>query len=68
MNYAGENATGPWMNSSMGFWGGTNDGVHGMPGAGGITASSTGGNCYCGGPGYSGMVQVTYGGSGQGYV
>lgn len=68
MNYSGEASTGAWMSSSMGFWAGASDGNIGIPGSGGTTASTSGGNCYCGGPGYSGMVQVTYGGSGQGYV
>ena len=56
------------MNISMGYWGGAPDGNIGIPGAGGMTAAANGGNCYCGGPGYNGMVQITYGGSGQGYV
>ena len=68
MNMAGENSIGPFMNISMGYWGGGPDGVTGIPGAGGMTAAANGGNCYCGGPGYNGMVQITYGGSGQGYV
>jgi hypothetical protein len=28
---------------------------------GGRSASSSGGNCYCGGPGHAGMVRITYG-------
>lgn len=68
MNYAGENSYGTWMNISMGLWAGSSDGNWGIPGAGGNTASSTGGPCYCGGPGYNGMVQITYGGTGQGYT
>lgn len=68
MNYAGENSQAAFMTAAMGFWGGANDGAWAPPGTGGVTASSTGGNCYCGGPGYAGMVQITYGGSGQGYV
>ena len=32
-----------------------------VPGFGGKSSSSTGGNCYCGGPGGSGMIQITYG-------
>ena len=68
MNYAGENSYGGWMRASMGYWGGGDDGSHGIPGAGGNSAAATAGNCYCGGPGYNGLVQITYGGSGQGYV
>jgi len=68
MNFAGENSFGAFMRASMGYWGGGDDGNFGIPGAGGNSAASTGGNCYCGGPGYSGLVQITYGGSGKGYV
>ena len=30
-----------------------------VPGAGGVTASALGGNCYCGGPGGPGLVRIT---------
>ena len=33
----------------------------GIVGLGGRSASSESGNCYCGGPGHSGMVRITYG-------
>lgn len=65
MNYAGENDYGPWMRGTMGIFAGGTDGNFGIPGAGGNSAGSRDGNCYCGGPGYAGMVQITYGGSGK---
>jgi hypothetical protein len=33
----------------------------GIVGLGGRSASSSGGNCYCGSPGHAGMVRITYG-------
>jgi len=34
---------------------------HGIPGMGGHSSSTSGGNCYCGGGGNSGQLIITYG-------
>jgi len=56
-----------FMNISMGIWSGGGDSEWGVPGSGGNTASQSGGNCYCGGPGSNGLIQITYGGYGRGF-
>jgi len=59
MNIAGEN--GSHYRFSDYFGHSANRGDEGIVGLGGRSASSSGGNCYCGGPGHAGMVRITYG-------
>ena len=65
MNNAGYQGIHQHAKSLMGFMSGGegHDDHHNgyVPGFGGKSSSSTGGNCYCGGPGGSGMIQITYG-------
>jgi hypothetical protein len=59
LNWAGANGTAHWVNDFFGYTSSSRE--HGVPGMGGISASSTGGNCYCGASGHSGQVIITYG-------
>ena len=60
MNQSGENGE-HYLHPEYFGWA-SNGGDEGIPGFGGRAAGSHGGNnCYCGGPGHSGMVRITYG-------
>lgn len=60
MNISGNNGHPYDYNDYFGYMGSNRD--HGLPGFGGRTAVSHGGNnCYCGGYGGSGQVIITYG-------
>lgn len=64
-NNAGWQGFQAFSKSLMGFVGGGegSDDHHlsYIPGMGGKSSTTSGGNCYCGGPGTSGMIQITYG-------
>jgi hypothetical protein len=65
MNNSGYQSLHSYSKSMMGVMAGGegSDDAHNhyIPGLGGKSSSSTGGNCYCGGPGGNGMIQITYG-------
>jgi len=59
MNQSGPTGQPNRTNNFFGYNGSNRD--HGIPGMGGLTSASTGGNCYCGGYGHPGQVIITYG-------
>jgi hypothetical protein len=59
INLSGGQGAAQYVNSFFGY--SSSNREHGIPGMGAPSANSSAGNCYCGGPGHSGQIIITYG-------